>query len=150
MRLRRTLIFALMLFALAVPLGVHAQNTAYSVSGTDPDDVPVKIELLGLSSDRHGIDYRVTLLTHKPIRSIDMAVTAYTSEQYLGALSLRWPSTSGRTAARQGHTYTCTQHLFSKAIPADETLSISRGVLQVNFTDGTNWTSAGTVGASGR
>lgn len=150
MKLRRTLVLAFALFALVAPLTVHAQNSAYPVSGADPDDVPVKVVVNGLSTDRQGIDFQVTLLTHKPVKTVELGVTAFTSEHYIGALDLRWPQGGASHAVSQGRTYACTQRVLSKPLAADEQLSITRGVLQVTFTDGSTWTSADKYGASGR
>lgn len=111
-------------------------------------DAPVKVHVLGLSKDRMGISYRVTIASHKPIRTVDLGVSAHSEEAYIGAVSLKWPA--ARQSVARGRTYDCTLKVLSKPLQASDKLTVRRGVLHVVFSDGSTWTSAGKYSGTGR
>lgn len=140
--------FAMIVVALMLVLPLVAWAQKPATGGAEPENAPVKVQVLGLSKDRMGISYRVTVLTHKPIRSVDLGVTAYSNEGYINALSLKWP-VAGRGQG-WGRSYDCVQRIVSKPLVSGDTLSVDRGVLQVTYTDGSTWTSAGKYAGTSR
>jgi hypothetical protein len=146
----KKLAWVLLAATLLMPLPSIAEPAASPAkAAAEPADAPVRVQVTGLSKDRRSIDYKVTVFTHKPIRSVELGVSAYSEEGYIGALSLRWPSGRYRNLG-WGRTSEASLKILQKPLPANDTLTVERGVLQVIYADGTTWTSAGKYAGTSR
>lgn len=109
---------------------------------------PVKVKVSGLSADRRGVRYQVTVDTTRAIRRVEQDVTLYTDDDYLGTATLTWHVSGGLTS---GKTYDVVDHsALKRAVDKTTTLTAQRGVLRVYYADGTCWTAAGTAGVTTR
>lgn len=134
---------------LAFSHAARAQDARYT-RGTEPENAPVKLQVLGLSKDRTGIHYRITVLTHKPIRRIELNVTAYTDDAYIGATTIGWPARGASGSLVMGHSYDCVKTILHRPLNHLNKLTVDRDVMHVLFADGTTWTSAGIFSGTGR
>jgi len=109
---------------------------------------PVKVKVVGLSADRRGIHYQVTIDSTRAVRRIEQDVTLYTDDDYLGVATLTWNVPGG---AKSGKSFDVTDRsAIKRPVGKGSQFDFRAGLLRVYYADGTCWTASGPTGVTTR